>query len=348
MTQDELDLVCHLGDYIYEHKGMEGPDRVRKHVGEEIDSLDDYRVRHAQYKSDPLLQAMHARCPWMVVWDDHEFDNNCANDICEEQGIDPAEFLIRRAHAYQAYYENMPLRAVSLPSGPHMQLYRKMSFGQLAQFLMLDTRQYRTDQPNGDQASPLNEAALSPQNSLLGHRQREWLQASLAESNAMWNVLAQQVMMGMVDQDAGEGQLYSMDQWPGCNHERRELVRFLQERRVSNPVVLTGDIHSNWVNDLRVDDREVETPVIATEFVGTSITSGGNGVERPSNLESLLAQNACVRYHNRDRGYVRCRVTPTQWQTDFRTVENVTKPGAPAITRASFVVEAGQAGAKRV
>jgi alkaline phosphatase D len=213
---------------------------------------------------------------------------------------------------------------------------------------MLDTRQYRTDQPNDDQASPLNEAALSPRNSLLGDRQREWLQASLAKSNAMWNVLAQQVMMAMVDQDAGDGQMYSMDQWPGYTHERLQLMRYLEEHRVSNPIVLTGDIHSNWVNDLRVDDREVEKPIIATEFVGTSITSGGNGVERPSNLESLLAQNACVRYHNRERGYVRCRVTPTEWHADFRAVEDVTKPGAPAVTRASYVVETGQPGAKPV
>jgi alkaline phosphatase D len=327
---------------------MEGPGRVRKHIGEELLTLDDYRVRHAQYKADPLLQAMHARCPWMVVWDDHEFDNDCANDICEDRGVNPAEFLIRRASAYQAYYENMPLRAASLPRGPHMQLYRKMTFGRLADFLMLDTRQYRTDQPNDGPASRLNEAALSPQNSLLGRRQREWLQATLADSNAVWNVLAQQVMMGMIDQDAGEGQMYSMDQWPGYTHERQELVRYLYERQVSNPVVLTGDIHSNWVNDLRVDDREADKPVIASEFVGTSITSGGNGVERPSNLDTLLAQNACVRYHNRERGYVRCRVTPTAWQADFRAVENVMNPGAPAITRASFVVEAGRAGAKRV
>jgi alkaline phosphatase D len=346
MARDELDLVFHLGDYIYEYEGMEGGERVRKHVGKELNSLDDYRVRLAQYKSDALLQAMHARCPWIVVWDDHEVDNNYAGDISEELDVSPADFLMRRASAYQAYYENMPLRTTSLPNGPNMQLYRKMPYGRLAEFAMLDTRQYRSDQPNNDSASPLNKAALSPNNSILGQRQREWLQSTLADSPATWNVLAQQVMMGMVDQLAGQRKRYSMDQWPGYAHERMALIEFMQDRKIENPVVLTGDIHSNWVNNLRVDDRKVDTPVVATEFVGTSITSGGNGVEKPDNLETLLAENPCVRYHNRERGYVRCTVKPGTLQADYRSVEIVSKPGVPAVTRASFIVEAGQPGAQ--
>jgi alkaline phosphatase D len=139
-----------------------------------------------------------------------------------------------------------------------------------------------------------------------------------------------------------------MDQWPGYTHERMKLVEFIGNHQVSNPVVLTGDIHSNWVNDLRVDDRQTDAPVVATELVGTSITSGGNGVNKPKDLDPLLAENPCVRYHNRERGYVRCTMTPESLQADYRIVEFVDKPGAPAITRASFIVEAGQPGAKRV
>jgi alkaline phosphatase D len=137
-----------------------------------------------------------------------------------------------------------------------------------------------------------------------------------------------------------------MDQWPGCAHERMALVRFLAEQRVANPVVLTGDIHSNWVNDLRVDDRQPEQPVVATEFVGTSLSSGGNGSRIIPALDRLKAENPCVRFHNRERGYVRCIVTPASWQSDYVVVEDVTKPGGPIVTRASFVVEAGKAGAK--
>ena len=344
MAQDDLDLVLHLGDYIYEGAGSNS--RLRKHAGPKLMTLADYRVRYSQYRADPLLHRMHARCPWLVTWDDHEVENNYAGEIRSRQGADVAEFLLQRANAYQAYYEMMPLRRRSLPRGPDLALYRKASFGRLAELLVLDTRQYRSDQPNGDRGADLNAAALDPKNTLLGTKQREWLQASLAGSRGTWNVLAQQVMMALVDRARGEGRSYSMDQWAGYTHERMELVRFLAERRVPNPVVLTGDIHSNWVNDLRVDDRKPETPVVATEFIGTSITSGGNGVDRPQGLDTLLAENPCVRFHNRQRGYIRCTLTPGAWQSDFVVVEDILKPGGRARTRASFVVEAGRPGAR--
>jgi alkaline phosphatase D len=222
-------------------------------------------------------------------------------------------------------------------------LYRQGSFGRLAKFLMLDTRQYRTDQPNGDKASEINEAALNPQATMLGARQRGWLQSQLLTSEATWNVLAQQVMMGMARsvREGREG-LSSMDQWPGYAHERMALVKFLAERRVPNPVVLTGDIHSNWANELRVDDRHLETPVVAAEFAGTSISSGGNGQTRPDYVEKLQSANPFVKFHSTERGYVRCTVTPQSWTSDYVAVEDVTKPDAPVVTRASFVVEAGR------
>ena len=344
MAKDELDLIVHLGDYIYEDKGRDG--KVRKHLGEEILGLDDYRIRHAQYRSDPHLQAAHARCPWFVTWDDHEVDNNYANDASELIGVDAASLLARRANGYQAYYEMMPLRRRSLPSGPHMRLYRKASFGRLAELLVLDTRQYRTDQPNGDTLSPINAAALDPANTLLGAEQAGWLKASLLESRGTWNILAQQVMMGLVDFAPGEPGKFAMDQWPGYVRERMEVARFLADRRVPNPVVLTGDIHCNWVNDLRVDDRRAEQPVVATEFVGTSISSGGNGSADTKNQGLLQAENPCVRFFNDQRGYVRCTVTPGSWRSDYVVVEDVTTPGAPAVTRASFAVEAGKPGAQ--
>ena len=138
-----------------------------------------------------------------------------------------------------------------------------------------------------------------------------------------------------------------MDQWPGYAHERIELVKFLAERRVPNPVVLTGDIHSNWVNDLRVDDRQADSPVVATEFVGTSISTGGNGYDKARNQDRLLSDNPCVRFHNGQRGYVRCTITPRNWRSDYQVVEQVTTPGATAVTKASFVVEDGKPGAMR-
>jgi alkaline phosphatase D len=344
MVRDELDVVFHLGDYIYEYPGVER--RVRKHIGAEARTLDDYRIRYAQYKTDPNLQRAHAHCPWVLTPDDHEVENDYAGSIAEERGVDPIEFLERRARAYQAYYEMMPLRKGSLPQGPDMRLYRTIRFGRLAEFQVLDTRQYRTDQPNGDRRSPLNDAALDAKNTMLGPSQAGWLQARLLESQATWNVLAQQVMMGMTGYRSSERELiYSMDQWPGYAHERIQLVKFLAERRVMNPVVLTGDIHSNWVNELRADDREHDSPVIATEFVGTSISTGGNGYDKARNQDRLLADNPGVKFHNGQRGYVRCNISPRVWRSDYQVLEQVTQPGAVAMTKATFVVEAGKPGA---
>jgi len=266
--------------------------------------------------------------------------------VSEKEGVDPVEFLRQRANAYQAYYEAMPLRPRSLPRGPHMKLYRTLAYGRLATFQVLDTRQYRTDQPNGDRPAELNDEALSPKNTILGARQANWLKAALLRSTGTWNVLAQQVMMGMVSRSRRDGEPahYSMDQWPGYAAERMSLVAFLAERRVPNPVVLTGDIHSNWVNELRVDDRKPDEPIVATEFVGTSISSGGNGSVEIPGLEALMATNPGVRFHNRQRGYVRCTLTPDAWTSDFQIVEDVTQPGAPARLLRSFVVEAGRPG----
>ena len=249
MAHDDLDIIFHLGDYIYEYPGVD--QRVRKHIGSETRTLDDYRIRYAQYKADPHLQRIHAHCAWVVTPDDHEVENDYADSIAEDKGVDPVEFLERCASAYQAYYEMMPLRKRSLPLGPDMRLFRSVGVGRLAEFQVLDTRQYRTDQPNGDRRSLLNDAALASKNSMLGANQAGWLKSRLIESRATWNVLAQQVMMGMVGYRSSAGDLvYSMDQWPGYARERIQLVKFLADRRVPNPVVLTGDIHSNWVNDL--------------------------------------------------------------------------------------------------
>lgn len=339
MARDDLDLVFHLGDYIYE--AASEPGDFRQHVRGDAITLADYRVRHAQYRADPLLHRMHARCPWVVTWDDHEVANDYANDVSEDAAVKPAEFLVRRAAAYQAYYEHMPLRATSLPKGPDMQLYRSSAFGQLASFFVLDTRQYRTDQPAdydfGAQPLPRGGTIMGPQ-------QLDWLQNSLTQSPATWNVLPQQVMMAVVDLEPGPKVRYSMDKWAGYADERAALLQFMADRHVRNPIVLTGDIHSNWVNVLRVDDRRPELPIVATEFVGTSISSDGNGEDQPKGWEKILAENPCVRFLNQQRGYVRCTLTRDALRSDFQVVPDVLHPGGAVHTRASFVVEAGRPG----
>ncbi len=344
MVAEQQDLILHLGDYIYEYEGKE--DRVRKHHGPEIESLDQYRTRYAQYKSDPLLQKAHAHCPWLVVWDDHEFDNNCAAGVSEEKDVDPVQFLLRRANSYQAYYENMPLRRTTLPTGPDMKLYRQVNFGRLASFDMLDTRQYRSNQPNDDGTKPLTPEVLDPNATMLGAQQEHWLMSRLIGSSSIWNILGQQVMMARVDRIPGEEARFSMDQWSGYDVPRKRLLKFIAERRISNPIVLTGDIHSNWANNLQVDFDRPEDPIVATEFVATSLSSGGNGTPEPKDLEKLYSENPFVKFHNQQRGYVTCEVTPKEWKTMYRVVEQVTEPGAPIVTKGTFVVESGKPGAE--
>jgi alkaline phosphatase D len=305
--------------------------------------VDDYRNRYALYKSDSALKAMHAAAPWFVTWDDHEVDNNYAGMIPEDRPVNRRiQFAQRRADAYKAYYEHMPLRRSSLPSGPDMQLYRRQSFGRLAEFFVLDTRQFRTDQPYGDGRKPVGPEVMNPDATILGVAQREWLVKGLDKSSGAWNVLAQQVMMARVDRAEGPAIECSMDQWAGYEMDRQRLLKHFAEKRISNPVVLTGDIHSNWANELIADFDQLESRVVGTEFVGTSISSGGDGVADPKHVPATLAENPFVKFCNAQRGYVRCEVTSKQWRTDYRVVPYVTRPGAPIETRKSFLVESGR------
>jgi alkaline phosphatase D len=345
MAKEDLDFVMHLGDYIYESGGIDK--RVRKHVGPELMTVDDYRNRYAQYRGDPSLQTAHAQYPWIVVWDDHEVDNNYASVYGENN--DPFEtFAIRRANAYKAYYEHMPLRRTSVPRGPSLQLYRGFQFGTLAHVFMLDTRQFRSDQPCGDNVKPVCPGVRDPKATMLGSHQERWLMNGLDRSRTAWNVLGQQVMIARLDRIAGPEKQFSMDKWDGYEVARRRLLDFLGTRKPANPVALAGDIHCNWVADLRRDFDDPRSPVVATEFVGTSITSTGDGADQRPGYQAAASENEWIRFYNDQRGYVTCEITPKQMRTDFKVLDFVTRPASPIHTRASFVVEDGVPGAKRM
>lgn len=344
LADEDVELVVHLGDYIYEGSPQDG--RIRRHDGPEPTTVTAYRNRYALYKSDPELQLAHASFPWLVTWDDHEVENNYAGSVSEDNAP-VTSFLRRRAAAYQAFYEHMPLRRASRPQGAHMRLYRRFTFGDLVEFSVLDTRQYRTDQPCGDGNKARCAAALDPKATLMGPHQERWLLAGLDRSRARWNIIAQQVMMAQVDRKPGEGETYSMDQWNGYAAARNRILGFLHHRRPSNPVVITGDIHTNWVADLKADFDKPGSATVGTEFVGTSITSGGDGADTRPETEAVLAENPHVKFFNGRRGYVRCSIKPGRFETDFRVVTGVTTPGASISTAATFVVEDGKPGAKR-
>ena len=334
LAQDDLDLVVHLGDYIYE-SGI-NKDKPRQHNSVEPADLEGYRNRYALYKSDKNLQAAHAAFPWIVTWDDHEVENNYAN-LHRDNLNPPGDFTLRRAAAYQAYYEHQPLRRSQIPVGPDLLLYRRLAFGDLIDMHVLDTRQYRAAQTTQDKR---HDAAQV----ILGKTQEDWLTSGMDKSRARWNVMAQQIFLSQRDLKAGPETSYSMDAWDGYADTRDRLMRFLAARKPNNPIVLSGDVHNNWAAHLKADFNEPKSAVVGAEFVCTSISSGGDGADTNKNAQSILSENEHIRFFNGQRGYVKCTVTPALWKTEYRVVPQVTQPGAPIFTRAAFVVENGRPG----
>ncbi|MEH7480278.1 alkaline phosphatase [Neobacillus drentensis] len=350
MAKEDLDLVFHVGDYIYEYgtnEYLSPTGNVRAHKGDEIIALEDYRTRHAQYRSDEHLKAAHAAFPWVVTWDDHEVENNYANVIPEkDQSVE--EFIKRRAAAYQAYYEHMPLRRSSLPHDGGMQLYRDFTYGDLANFYVLDTRQYRDDQANGDGTKAHTPESLDPKRTLLGTEQEKWLLGNLGNSKSHWNVLAQQIFFAQRKSGSSTAPKYSMDSWDGYPAARERVTDFVAGHNINNLIVITGDVHASWASNLTTDYNNPDAPIFGAEFVGTSITTGGNGSDWRADTAKSLADNPHIKFFNNYRGYVRCQVTPQQWRADYRVVPFVTEPGADISTRASFVYEKDQKGIKEI
>ena len=342
LVAEDLDLVVHLGDYIYE--GAARPDQVRQHDGPEPTTLEQYRNRHALYRSDPDLQAAHAAFPWVATWDDHEVVNNYAAEH-GPVGTLPDLFLPRRAAAYQAYWEHLPLRPSSMPDGARMPLYRRLAWGGLAELSVLDTRQYRTDQACGDGLKPLCPEALDVAATMTGPDQERWLLGGLDASQARWNVIAQQVMMARLDLKSGPEQQFIMDHWAGYVAARNRILGFLLHRRPSNPVVITGDIHSHWVADLKADFDNPDSATVGTELVGTSISSGGD-TDLGARVRPILPENPHVKFFDgRPGGYVRCDLNANEWTSRFRLADSVLQKESPVRNIASFVVENGRPGA---
>jgi alkaline phosphatase D len=351
LAEEDLDLVVFLGDYIYEGGSDAALERsigakvIRSHTGTTCRTLEDYRVRYALYKSDPNLQLAHARAPWVVTWDDHELEDNYANDL-SRHGTSKEELARRRLAAYQAYYEHQPLRLSALPRGLQMQLYRRITYGDLAEFSILDTRQFRTPQPCGDFTLQIGCNPQNPNETMLGHKQESWLQSGLERSGARWNLLAQQVMMAKFDPLVGPGIGMNNDGWDGYPLARGRMLNFLEAGRTSNPIVLTGDIHSSFVADLKCDFLNPNSRTLATEFVGTSITSVFPEIAIGL-AQAAMADNPHLKYFDAEhRGYSRVQLSRNTLRTDYRVI-NTLEFSAKVRTASSWVVVDGQAGAQR-
>ncbi|MFK4227205.1 alkaline phosphatase D family protein [Streptomyces sp. NPDC019890] len=354
LAEEELDAVFHLGDYLYEYavNAVGGARaytdrRLPAHFNHETVTLEDYRLRYGLYKSDPDLKAVHAAHPFVLTWDDHETENNYAGDI-PENDVPPEEFLLRRAAAYRAYWENQPLRRPQQPDGPDMQLYRRLHFGRLAQFDILDTRQYRSDQAYGDGWQVPGPESEDPARTLTGAAQERWLLDGWKSSRARWNVVPQQVTFAQRrDVPTGTFKL-SMDAWDGYPASRERVLAGAAAAGVENLMVLTGDVHVGYGFDLKKDFNDPASRTIGTEIVATSISSGKDGSDKPANWDNLTKANPHLKFYNGRRGYVTVTLGEQQARADFKTVGAVTKPGAPITTAASFVTEAGNPGLKPV
>jgi len=348
MRADDPELVLFVGDYIYE--GGPNTSRFRPHPFPSARALFDYRLRHALYRLDPDLQQMHAHCPWLVTWDDHEVSNDYARDIGEDPAIDGHA---RRLAGYQAYYEHLPLPVSTLVERfSHVRLYRAQRAATLASFIVLDDRQYRDRQPCqpagrggsrvvDDTACP---ERRDPARTLLGREQLAWLQKQLADSRTRWNFVVQQTLFSPLNSEPG-GARYWTDGWDGYPAERERVLAEIERTAVRNPVLLGGDVHANWVCDVKRDFDDPRSPVIATEFCGTSITAASNWeVERAARVAAL---NPHVRFADIERrGYLLADLDEKALHVKLRVVDDVRNP-APAIsTLASFDVEAGRAGAR--
>ena len=346
IADERFDFVFHTGDYIYEDRadGGRNPAVVRQHRSQEIFTLVDYRNRYAQYKLDRDLRAAHASAPFICSPDDHEVDNDYAGDA-DEHDTPPEVFLLRRAAAYQAYYETMPLRRAALPSGPNIRLYRRLQFGSLIDMSVLDTRQFRSDQACGGLSVSNCAAAGAADRTMLGAAQERWLSEQLPAVRATWTVLGQQVPTFARDALAASPQArFSMDKWDGYTAARARLYARLKETKAPNPIVLSGDVHVHYAADLKLDFTNPESETVGVEFTNTSVTSGGDGADVSAAWEQIRRGNPHIKYHSARRGYIACTATPASMRAEFKILDRVSVPDSPARTGGAVVVEAGRPG----
>ncbi|MBN2986425.1 alkaline phosphatase D family protein [Pseudomonas lactucae] len=357
LAAEQPDLVFFLGDYIYDNSfAADSGKVVRAHGAGNAVSLSDYRNRYALYKTDPDLQALHAAAPCVATWDDHEVQNDYANRWSQDPKIAVAQFLQQRTAAYQAYYEHMPLRASSLPRGPDMRIYRRLDYGWLARLHVLDGRQYRSEQPcvlpngshQGHIATNLCSDLRDPARTMLGWQQEAWLDQGFAQSKAQWNLIAQDLLVAPLAQRDLTNHKPGRwtDGWDGYMANRTRMLASIERNRVKNPVFWAGDIHSFWVTDLHADADKPDSPVVATEFVGSSVTSDGPPYEA---FNKILPLNPHVKFFDsRQRGYMSVELKEQQMLTHFRVISDPRDPAAGVSTLKSFVVESGRAGAVAV
>lgn len=341
MAASDLDLVVHCGDYIYE-RGFSG---AREDPLPESIELDDYRARYGLYKGDVDLQAAHATAPWLITWDDHEVENNYTGETPEVGSDTPGreEFLARRAAAYRAWWEHMPVR-MPAPTGPDLTIYRSVPWGALASFHVLDTRQYRTDQICGEAGAdigPRCDASLEPDYTVLGGEQEAWLASQLGGDAARWSTVVQQIVVQQWRFAPGNA-VWNLDQWDGYPAARDRLIATLGEGRAgADNVVLTGDVHSSWTGSLAIDFDDPASMLVGTELVAPGVGSAPSGALAGA-MGVIFDNSPHVAWAEGERrGWLRHDITPDEWRTQFRLVEDATLPESAITVASDWVIPAG-------
>lgn len=354
LAAERPDLILFLGDYIYEYsyRGDRAKGRtVRAHDRQEdVVDLAGYRNRYALYKTDPDLQALHAIAPCLMTWDDHEVQNDYSNRWSQDPKVSTDAFLRRRAAAYRAFYEHMPLRRRSRPHGPDMRIYDRLRYGDLAEFLVLDGRQYRSIQPcptptwRGGHVVPESCPDMTDASrTMLGTRQERWLYDGFKRADARWTVVVQDLLVAPVDQTGKDGQEgHFTDGWDGYQANRTRMLDALAASRAPNPVFLGGDIHSFWATDLKTDFRKPSSSPVASEFVAAAISQ-----ENPPKgvFYDAQARNPHIRYVDlQTNGYASLTLTRDRIETRFQAISDRKDPNAGVRTLQRFAVEAGRPG----
>jgi alkaline phosphatase D len=350
IAAERFDFVFHYGDYIYEFRVVrpgDGPRSVVRVMPGEPDecyTLEDYRHRYSLHQLDPDLQAAHASAPFVMSFDDHEVDNDWAGDTTEENSP-PELFLLRRAAAFQAWYEHLPLRRAQIPRGPDILAYRRFAVGDLLTVNVLDTRLFRSPQAcaDGPRVRANCSEAFEPNRTMLGDKQERWLYDGFRSAKSRWTLLAQQVMMVRNDRNPDPNVFSpSLDKWDGAVAARDRLFAAVESAKLGNLVVVTGDAHQNWAGELKKNFADEKSATLGIEFVTTSVTTAGDGFDINDGFKTLLQQNPHMKFFNSQRGYVRHVVTPGRWQTDFQVLDKVSVPDGRMSTCKSFVIESGK------
>ena len=343
MLREDIDLMVHLGDYIYEMSW--GVNHVRKHGIGVPTSLPEFRDRYALYKSDRDLQAAHAAFPWLITWDDHEVANDYAGD--RSPGQSNTDFFMRmRAAAYRAFWEHLPLPLSAKPQGPNATIYGGYRFGALADIVVLDDRQYRDHQVCSPTGGPIvGECAQRhlPERTMLGAAQEQWFAQRMGQRNGRWTIVAQQTLMAQADRsNKSPTPVYWTDGWDGYPAARQRLIDAMVDNRASNPLVIGGDVHSFWAADLKRDFNRPDSEIVASELVGSSITSQGPAW---ATAQRMMAKNPHLKFARNDkRGYVAMDITKDHAVATFRAVDDVTKPDTGIADLARFTIENGRPG----